>query len=99
VAYATTGSLAEAEDCVPEAWLRLLRVPDPGSIRDLAAWLTTTVSRLALDALGSELIPQPSQATRTRSPTTTQLAPQIRGGQEGLVPAAAGRPGESGRPS
>jgi RNA polymerase sigma-70 factor (ECF subfamily) len=53
VAYATTGSLAEAEDCVQEAWLRLLRVPDPGSIRDLAAWLTTTVSRLALDAPGS----------------------------------------------
>ncbi len=53
LAYATTGSLAEAEDCVQEAWLRLRRVPDPGSIRDLAAWLTTTVSRLALDALGS----------------------------------------------
>jgi RNA polymerase sigma-70 factor (ECF subfamily) len=53
VAYATTGSLAEAEDCVQEAWLRLLRVPDPESIRDLGAWLTTTVSRLALDALGS----------------------------------------------
>jgi RNA polymerase sigma-70 factor (ECF subfamily) len=53
VAYATTGSLAEAEDCVQEAWLRLLRVPDPGSIRDLGAWLTTAVSRLALDALGS----------------------------------------------
>jgi RNA polymerase sigma-70 factor (ECF subfamily) len=53
VAYATTGSLAEAEDCVQEAWLRLLRASDRGSIRDLAAWLTTTVSRLALDALGS----------------------------------------------
>ena len=53
VAYATTGSLAEAEDCVQEAWLRLLRVPDPASIRDLGAWLTTAVSRLALDALGS----------------------------------------------
>jgi RNA polymerase sigma-70 factor (ECF subfamily) len=53
LAYATTGSLAEAEDCVQEAWLRLRRVPDPGSIRDLGAWLTTTVSRLALDALGS----------------------------------------------
>jgi len=51
VAYATTGSLGEAEDCVQEAWLRLLRVPDPGAIRDLAAWLTTRVSRLALDAL------------------------------------------------
>jgi DNA-directed RNA polymerase specialized sigma24 family protein len=53
LAYATTGSLAEAEDCVQEAWLRLRRVPDPGSIRDLGAWLTTTVSRLALDALAA----------------------------------------------
>ncbi len=53
VAYATLGSLAEAEDCVQEAWLRLRRVPDPAGIRDLRGWLTTTVGRLALDALGS----------------------------------------------
>jgi RNA polymerase sigma-70 factor (ECF subfamily) len=53
VAYATTGSLAEAEDCVQEAWLRLRRLEDPAGIRDLPAWLTTTVGRLALDALGS----------------------------------------------
>jgi RNA polymerase sigma-70 factor (ECF subfamily) len=53
VAYATVGSLAEAEDCVQEAWLRLQRVEDPAAIQDLAAWLTTTVSRLALDALRS----------------------------------------------
>ncbi|GAB3980758.1 RNA polymerase sigma factor SigJ [Actinoallomurus acanthiterrae] len=53
VAYATTGSLAEAEDCVQEAWLRLRRLDDPAGIRDLRAWLTTTVGRLALDALGS----------------------------------------------
>jgi RNA polymerase sigma-70 factor, ECF subfamily len=52
VAYATVGSVAEAEDCVQEAWLRLRRVQDPAQIRDLGAWLTTTVSRLALDALG-----------------------------------------------
>jgi len=51
VAYATVGSMAEAEDCVQEAWLRLRRVEDPAAIRDLGAWLTTTVSRLALDAL------------------------------------------------
>jgi RNA polymerase sigma-70 factor, ECF subfamily len=51
VAYATVGSMAEAEDCVQEAWLRLRRVEDPAAIRDLPAWLTTTVSRLALDAL------------------------------------------------
>ncbi|MEV0400365.1 RNA polymerase sigma factor SigJ [Actinoallomurus sp. NPDC050550] len=53
VAYATTGSLAEAEDCVQEAWLRLRRLDDPAGIRDLRAWLTTAVGRLALDALGS----------------------------------------------
>jgi RNA polymerase sigma-70 factor (ECF subfamily) len=52
VAYTTVGSVAEAEDCVQEAWLRLRRVEDPAAIRDLGAWLTTTVSRLALDALG-----------------------------------------------
>jgi len=30
VAYATVGSVTEAEDCVQEAWLRLRRVQDPG---------------------------------------------------------------------
>lgn len=53
VAYATVGSLADAEDCVQETWLRLQRHPDRGGIRDLGAWLTTTVARLALDTLGS----------------------------------------------
>lgn len=53
VAYTMTGSLVEAEDCVQEAWLRLRGLNDPTAIRDLAAWLTTTVSRLALDALTS----------------------------------------------
>jgi RNA polymerase sigma-70 factor, ECF subfamily len=53
LAYATTGSLAEAEDCVQEAWLRLDRAADREAIRDLGAWLTTTVSRIALDSLGS----------------------------------------------
>src|SRR4051812_8898589 len=52
VAYGQLGSLAEAEDVVQDAWLRLQRV-DPEEIRDLRAWLTTTVSRLALDELRS----------------------------------------------
>jgi RNA polymerase sigma-70 factor (ECF subfamily) len=51
LAYATTGSLDEAEDCVQEAWLRLQRAAGRDTIRDLGALLTTTVSRLALDAL------------------------------------------------
>ncbi|WP_028067100.1 sigma-70 family RNA polymerase sigma factor [Solirubrobacter soli] len=52
LAYGYLGSLAEAEDVVQDAWLRLERV-DADEIRDLQGWLTTTVSRLALDALGS----------------------------------------------
>ncbi|MFI0410781.1 RNA polymerase sigma factor SigJ [Actinomadura sp. 3N508] len=53
VAYATLGSLAEAEDCVQEAWLRLRGLDDPGEIRDLRAYLVRIVGRLALDALGT----------------------------------------------
>jgi RNA polymerase sigma-70 factor (ECF subfamily) len=52
VAYSHLGSLSEAEDLVQEAWLRLSRADDT-EIRDLRAWLTTVVSRLALDALTS----------------------------------------------
>lgn len=52
VAYSHLGSLSEAEDLVQEAWLRLARV-DRAEIRDLRAWLTTVISRLAIDALTS----------------------------------------------
>ena len=50
VAYGTLGSLAEAEDVVQDAWLRLERAA-PEEIEDLRAWLTTVVARLSLDAL------------------------------------------------
>jgi RNA polymerase sigma-70 factor (ECF subfamily) len=52
LAYTATGSWADAEDCVQESWLRLRRV-DARAIENLQAWLTTTVGRIALDALGS----------------------------------------------
>lgn len=50
VAYGTLGSIAEAEDVVQEAWLRLERA-DADAIEDLGAWLVTVVGRLSLDAL------------------------------------------------
>src|SRR3954447_455170 len=52
LAYGELGSLAEAEDVVQDAWLRLQRV-DSDEIRDLQGWLTTVISRLSLDALRS----------------------------------------------
>jgi RNA polymerase sigma-70 factor (ECF subfamily) len=50
VAYRMLGSIAEADDAVQEAWLRLNR-SDTGAIANLGGWLTTVVSRVALDAL------------------------------------------------
>ena len=52
IAYGFLGSLAEAEDVVQEAYLRLERT-DSAAIREPEAWLTTVVSRLALDELRS----------------------------------------------
>jgi RNA polymerase sigma-70 factor (ECF subfamily) len=55
VAYRITGSLADAEDAVQEAWLRLAALDgaDRAAIRDERAWLTTVVGRLCLDRLRS----------------------------------------------
>jgi RNA polymerase sigma-70 factor (ECF subfamily) len=51
VAYRLTGTIADAEDAVQDAWLRWDRTAEP--ITDLRAWLTTVVSRLSLDRLRS----------------------------------------------
>lgn len=58
VAYRLTGSLADAQDAVQEAWLRLARLPDAdrAAIRDPRGWLTTVVSRLCLDRLRSAAV-------------------------------------------
>jgi RNA polymerase sigma factor (sigma-70 family) len=66
LAYRMLGSAAEADDAVQETWLRLNRVD---SVDNLAAWLTTVVSRVCLDVLRSrkarreeafEVFPEPA---------------------------------------
>src|SRR6266536_4809642 len=52
VAYRMLGSLAEADDAVQEAWLRLSG-SDAGEIDNLGAWLTTVVGRMSLNMLRS----------------------------------------------
>ena len=52
VAYRITGSRADAEDVVQDAWLRWERT-DRTTIERPAAWLTTVTSRIALDRLKS----------------------------------------------
>ena len=54
VAYRLTGTVADAEDIVQEAWLRWSGpTVDITDIADPGAWLTTVVSRLGLDKLRS----------------------------------------------
>ena len=54
VAYRLTGTFADAEDVVQDAWLRWNGLgPKRDEITDLRAWLTTVVSRLCLDRLRS----------------------------------------------
>jgi RNA polymerase sigma-70 factor (ECF subfamily) len=50
VAYRMLGSLAEAEDAVQDAWLRVGRA-DTSEVENLRAWLTTIVARISLNML------------------------------------------------
>jgi RNA polymerase sigma-70 factor (ECF subfamily) len=78
LAYGTLGSIADAEDVVQEAGVRLLRLPRPDEIVDLHAWLTRVVGRLALDALRrarrtrvqyvGEWLPEPIVEDRSADP-------------------------------
>ncbi len=52
VAYRMLGSVAEADDAVQEAWIRLHRT-DTSDIENLGAWLTTVVARICLNMLWS----------------------------------------------
>ncbi|MFD6335375.1 RNA polymerase sigma factor SigJ [Streptomyces niveus] len=52
IAYRITGSVADAEDAVQETWLRWERLPN-GEVEDPRSYLTTVISRLCYDQLGS----------------------------------------------
>jgi RNA polymerase sigma factor (sigma-70 family) len=52
VAFRMLGSVAEADDAVQDAWLRLNRADTTG-VENLAAWLTTVVARVCLNVLRS----------------------------------------------
>jgi RNA polymerase sigma-70 factor, ECF subfamily len=54
IAYRMLGGVADAEDAVQETYLRWRRAAEHGEeIRSPKAWLTTTISRVCLDQLGS----------------------------------------------
>lgn len=54
-AFRLLGTMADAEDAVQEAYARWFRLTDEeqADVRNPGAWLTTVVSRICLDVLGS----------------------------------------------
>jgi len=53
IAYAMTGSHAEAEDVVSDSWLRLTAAHANEPVQNVEAWATVVVARRALDNLRS----------------------------------------------
>ena len=80
VAYRLTGTVADAEDIVQEAWLRWNAQHQ--AIADPRAWLTTVVSRLGLDKLRSA-------AHRREAYTGHWLPEPVVTGLDGADPLAA----------
>ena len=88
LAYRLSGSVADAEDAVQEAWIRLQRADaDPSTAPlDLPAWLTTTTTRIALDQLRT--------AGRRKETYVGPWLPEPRLG-EGVEPAAPPQPDDA----
>ncbi len=78
VAYRMLGSLAEADDAVQEAWLRLTR-QDASGIENLGGWLTTVVARVCLNMLAS-------RRSRREEPLEAHLPDPIVSRADGLGP-------------
>ncbi|MFD4563579.1 sigma-70 family RNA polymerase sigma factor [Streptomyces sp. NPDC058467] len=78
VAYRMLGSLAEADDAVQEAWLKLSRA-DASRVDNLGGWLTTVVGRVCLDMLRSR---------RTRGEEPLEVRPGVRMPEPVLSPVS-----------
>jgi RNA polymerase sigma-70 factor, ECF subfamily len=78
VAYRMLGSLAEADDAVQEAWLRLSR-SDTKGVENLGGWLTTVVGRVCLDMLRS-------RRSRREEPLGAHVPDPIVSPEDGIHP-------------
>jgi RNA polymerase sigma factor (sigma-70 family) len=82
VAYRMLGSLTEAEDAVQETWLRVSRASGE-DVDNVAAWLTTIVSRQCLNMLRS-------RAARCEDPLDVWVPDPVVESGDGVDPAEQG---------
>jgi RNA polymerase sigma factor (sigma-70 family) len=87
VAYRMLGSMAEADDAVQEAWIRLSRT-DTSDVENLRAWLTTVVARVCLNILRSRRM-------RREASLDTHLPDPMLSPEKGLDPEQEALLGDS----
>jgi RNA polymerase sigma factor (sigma-70 family) len=87
VAFRMLGSLAEADDAVQEAWIRLSRT-DTSDVDNLRAWLTTVVARVSLNMLRS-------RKTRREASLETHVPDPILSLEAGIDPEQEALLGDS----
>src|SRR3954468_21388224 len=87
VAYRMLGSVAEADDAVQEAWIRLSRA-DTSQVDNLRAWLTTVVGRVCLNMLRS-------RTTRREASLETHLPEPVLSSEDGIDPEQEALLGDS----
>ncbi len=91
VAYRLLGSMADADDAVQEAWLRLDRAQSRGAeIDNLGAWLTTVVARISLNALRSRKVRDAADIDDVRMPDPVIAPPDTEPEHEALVADSVG---------
>jgi RNA polymerase sigma factor (sigma-70 family) len=87
IAYRMLGSLAEADDAVQEAWIRLSRT-DTSDVDNLRAWLTTVVGRVCLNMLRS-------RRTRREASLETHMPDPVVSPEAGMDPEQEALLGDS----
>lgn len=88
VAYRMLGSLADAEDAVQEAWIRVSRA-DRDSVENLGGWLTTVTARVCLDMLRSRRA-RPAQPLELHLPDPIVTSPDDDPERQALMADAVG---------
>jgi RNA polymerase sigma-70 factor (ECF subfamily) len=87
VAFRMLGSVAEADDAVQEAWVRLSRT-DTSQVENLQAWLTTVVGRVCLNMLRA-------RKTRRESSLENHVPDLVLSPEDGLDPEQEALLGDS----
>jgi RNA polymerase sigma-70 factor (ECF subfamily) len=89
VAYRMLGSLAEADDALQEAWIRISRA-DAHGVENMPGWLTTVVARVCLNMLRSRNRRREEPLERGLPDPVISASPELQPEDEALLADSVG---------